>query len=183
MGGQLDGIFLAGSLPREFIILIVTLFICLWLINLSLSANCIDTFSLAVTVWRTCTAWQGDCWSSERNCATSTSYCRRWCGVSLSSTTPPSTSSSVGHSLNKSLFGYYTVGQKKRNQFSFVGWSLDECEPLCDCSNTFKSNRIISKIVVILFWKMWKGYQETSKRNLYTVRQKKEPIFFCVHLF
>ena len=48
MDGQLDGIFLAGSLPREFIILIVTLFICLWLINLSLSANCIDTFSLAV---------------------------------------------------------------------------------------------------------------------------------------
>ena len=37
MGGQLDGIFLAGSLPREFIILIVTLFICLWLINPSLS--------------------------------------------------------------------------------------------------------------------------------------------------
>ena len=33
MGGQLDGIFLAGSLPHEFIILIVTLFICLWLIN------------------------------------------------------------------------------------------------------------------------------------------------------
>jgi len=37
MGGQLDGIFLAGSLPHEFIILIVTSFICLWLINLSLS--------------------------------------------------------------------------------------------------------------------------------------------------
>ena len=37
MGGQLDGIFLAGSLPHEFIILIVTLFICLWLINFSLS--------------------------------------------------------------------------------------------------------------------------------------------------
>ena len=37
MGGQLDGIFLAGSLPRELIILIVTLFICLRLINLSLS--------------------------------------------------------------------------------------------------------------------------------------------------
>ena len=33
MDGQLDGIFLAGSLPHEFIILIVTLFICLWLIN------------------------------------------------------------------------------------------------------------------------------------------------------
>ena len=33
MGGQLDGIFLAGSLPHEFIILTVTLFICLWLIN------------------------------------------------------------------------------------------------------------------------------------------------------
>ena len=32
MGGQLEGIFLAGSLPHEFIILIVTLFICLWLI-------------------------------------------------------------------------------------------------------------------------------------------------------
>jgi len=32
MGGQLDGIFLAGSLPHEFIILIFTLFICLWLI-------------------------------------------------------------------------------------------------------------------------------------------------------
>jgi len=37
MGGQLDGIFLAGSLPHEFIILIVALFICLWLINFSLS--------------------------------------------------------------------------------------------------------------------------------------------------
>ena len=37
MGGQLDGIFLAGSLPHEFIILIVTFFICLWLINFSLS--------------------------------------------------------------------------------------------------------------------------------------------------
>jgi len=37
MGGQQDGIFLAGSLPHEFIILIVTLFICLWLINFSLS--------------------------------------------------------------------------------------------------------------------------------------------------
>jgi len=37
MGGQLHGIFLAGSLPHEFIILIVTLFICLWLINFSLS--------------------------------------------------------------------------------------------------------------------------------------------------
>jgi len=37
MGGQLDGIFPAGSLPHEFIILIVTLFICLWLINFSLS--------------------------------------------------------------------------------------------------------------------------------------------------
>ena len=39
MGGQLDGIFLAGSLPHEFIILIVTLFICLWLINFSLSLH------------------------------------------------------------------------------------------------------------------------------------------------
>jgi len=39
MGGQLDGIFLAGSLPHEFIILIVTLFICLWLINFSLSLS------------------------------------------------------------------------------------------------------------------------------------------------
>ena len=37
MGGQLDGIFLAGSLTHEFIILIVTLFICLWLIKFSLS--------------------------------------------------------------------------------------------------------------------------------------------------
>jgi len=37
MGGQLDGTFLAGSLPHEFIILIVTLFTCLWLINFSLS--------------------------------------------------------------------------------------------------------------------------------------------------
>jgi len=42
MGGQLDGIFLAGSLPREFIILIVTLFICLWLINFSLSLSMLD---------------------------------------------------------------------------------------------------------------------------------------------
>ena len=39
MGGQLDGIFLAGSLPHEFIILIVTLFICLWLINFFLSLS------------------------------------------------------------------------------------------------------------------------------------------------
>jgi len=39
MGGQLDGIFLAGSLPHEFIILIVTLFIYLWLINFSLSLS------------------------------------------------------------------------------------------------------------------------------------------------
>ena len=39
MGGQLDGIFLAGSLPHEFIILIVTSFICLWLINLSLTLS------------------------------------------------------------------------------------------------------------------------------------------------
>jgi len=38
MGGQLDGIFLAGSLPHEFIILTVTLFICLWLINFSLTS-------------------------------------------------------------------------------------------------------------------------------------------------
>ena len=37
MGGQLDGIFLAGSLPHEFIILIVTSSISLWLINFSLS--------------------------------------------------------------------------------------------------------------------------------------------------
>jgi len=41
MGGQLDGIFLAGSLPREFIILIVTLlFACgqyIFLFSLSLS--------------------------------------------------------------------------------------------------------------------------------------------------
>jgi len=42
MGGQLDGIFLAGSLPQEFIILIVTLFICLWLINFSLSLSMLD---------------------------------------------------------------------------------------------------------------------------------------------
>ena len=39
MGGQLDGIFLAGSLPHEFIILIVTLFICLWLINFFFSLS------------------------------------------------------------------------------------------------------------------------------------------------
>ena len=39
MGGQLDGIFLTGSLQHEFIILIVTSFICLWLINLSLSLH------------------------------------------------------------------------------------------------------------------------------------------------
>jgi len=39
MGGQLDGIFLAGSLPHEFVILIVTLFICLWLINFSPSLS------------------------------------------------------------------------------------------------------------------------------------------------
>jgi len=36
MGGQLDGNFLAGSLPHEFIILIVASFICLWSINFSL---------------------------------------------------------------------------------------------------------------------------------------------------
>jgi len=35
-GGQLDGNFLPGSLPHKFIILIVTSFICLWWINLSL---------------------------------------------------------------------------------------------------------------------------------------------------
>ena len=40
--GQLDGIFLAGSLPHEFIILIVTLFICLWLINFSFSLSVIE---------------------------------------------------------------------------------------------------------------------------------------------
>ena len=40
MGGQLDRIFLAGSLPHEFIILIVTSFICLWLINFCLSLSC-----------------------------------------------------------------------------------------------------------------------------------------------
>ena len=45
MGGQLDGIFLASSLPHEFIILIVTLFICLWLINFSLS------LSLSLATW------------------------------------------------------------------------------------------------------------------------------------
>jgi len=39
MGGQLDGIFLAGSLPHEFIILIVTLFICLWFVNKFLSLS------------------------------------------------------------------------------------------------------------------------------------------------
>jgi len=39
MCGQLDGTFLAGSLPREFIILIVTSFICLQLINFSLSLS------------------------------------------------------------------------------------------------------------------------------------------------
>jgi len=39
MGGQLDGIFLAGSLPHEFIILIVTSSICLWLKNFSLSLS------------------------------------------------------------------------------------------------------------------------------------------------
>ena len=39
MGGQLDGIFLAGSMPHEFIILIVTLFICLWLINFFFSLS------------------------------------------------------------------------------------------------------------------------------------------------
>ena len=32
MGGQLDGIFLAGSLPHEFIILIVTLFLSLFFV-------------------------------------------------------------------------------------------------------------------------------------------------------
>ena len=32
-------IFLAGSLPHKFIILIVTSFICLWSINFSLSAK------------------------------------------------------------------------------------------------------------------------------------------------
>jgi len=43
MGGELDGIFLAGSLPHEFIILIVTSFICWWLINLSLSLSTTQT--------------------------------------------------------------------------------------------------------------------------------------------
>jgi len=48
MGGQLDGIFLAGSLPHEFIILIVTSFICLWLINFSLSLS----LSLSLSIRR-----------------------------------------------------------------------------------------------------------------------------------
>jgi len=39
MGGQLDGSFLAGSLPHELIILIVTSFICLWLIIFFLSLS------------------------------------------------------------------------------------------------------------------------------------------------
>jgi len=47
MGGQLDGIFLDGSLPHEFIILIVTLFICLWLINFFLSLSQTGTELLA----------------------------------------------------------------------------------------------------------------------------------------
>ena len=49
MGGQLDGIFLAGSLPHEFIILIVASFICLWLINFSLSLS----LSLSLSMFRT----------------------------------------------------------------------------------------------------------------------------------
>jgi len=53
MGGQLDGIFLAGSLPHEFIILIVTLFICLWLINFSLSLS----LSLVCTSLLRCCAY------------------------------------------------------------------------------------------------------------------------------
>jgi len=36
-GGQLDGNFLAGSVPHKFIILIVTSFVCLWSINFYLS--------------------------------------------------------------------------------------------------------------------------------------------------
>ena len=43
MGGQPDGIFLAGSLPYEFIILFVTSFICPWLINFSLSLSSSST--------------------------------------------------------------------------------------------------------------------------------------------
>jgi len=49
MGGQLDGIFLAGSLPHEFIILIVTLFIRLWLINFSLSLSLGELTALSQT--------------------------------------------------------------------------------------------------------------------------------------
>jgi len=47
MGGQLDGIFFAGSLPHDIIILIVTSFICLWLIliNFSLSLSAKINFS------------------------------------------------------------------------------------------------------------------------------------------
>jgi len=37
MGCQLDGNFLAGSVPHKFIILIVTSFVCLWSINFYLS--------------------------------------------------------------------------------------------------------------------------------------------------
>jgi len=50
MGGQLEGIFLAGSLPHEFIILIVTPFICLWSINffLCLAGTAFSALTLLV---------------------------------------------------------------------------------------------------------------------------------------
>jgi len=53
MGGQLDGNFLAGSLPHKFIILIVTSFICLWSINFSLflSVRCISSHDNRPSVW------------------------------------------------------------------------------------------------------------------------------------
>jgi len=52
MGGQLDGIFLAGSLPHEFIILIVTSFICLWSIIFFLCLAGIAFSALTLLVGR-----------------------------------------------------------------------------------------------------------------------------------
>jgi len=47
MGGQLDGIFLAGSLPHEFIILIVTSLVVNKFISLSLSETRTDQRSFS----------------------------------------------------------------------------------------------------------------------------------------
>ena len=74
-------------------------------------------------------------------------------------------------------WGRLEVGHVAGKSGSSAGLSLDECEPLCDCSKTFKVNQIKNCCHFIV--KMWKSYRETFKRNLYSVRQKKT-IFVCI---